>query len=344
MWQTTSKADFTYSYSSHEWLSSILSCGKHGTALQTGFVPRLRLCWRPWGLKINLRWCLVYFRKSNFCHSKLDVQETSFCFAQLYRVWSCFSGCWITNGWVTCSWCLGHRDWSFTFNQRQYSTQTYWPPGNWGSSKTKTQHVTRKQKVDQLSDVDHIHTNTPSFQIESQLYIFEDNEAVIKMITKGRSPTMKHVSRTHRVALDWWFNRINLEPKIQIKYVDTKNQLADILTKGSFSRDEWSHLLCLFNIMRFTMYSCSHFIKLCLSLRIQSALCLVQCRNEDRAWPRTMAHRRRKQDPLIWWCTVSAERKSRHKVRDLWSIQGMITKEKELAERQETGDMPTQIS
>ena len=37
--------------SSHEWLSSILSCGKHGTALQTGFVSRLRLCWRPWGLK-----------------------------------------------------------------------------------------------------------------------------------------------------------------------------------------------------------------------------------------------------------------------------------------------------
>ena len=25
---------------------TILSCGKHRTALQTGFVPRLRLCWR----------------------------------------------------------------------------------------------------------------------------------------------------------------------------------------------------------------------------------------------------------------------------------------------------------
>ena len=70
-------------------------------------------------------------------------------------------------------------------------------------SKTKTPHVTRKQKVDQLSDVDHEPTNTHSFQIESRLYIFEDDEAVIKMIIKGRSPTMRHVSRTHRVALDW---------------------------------------------------------------------------------------------------------------------------------------------
>ena len=34
------------------------------------------------------------------------------------------------------------------------------------------------------------------------LYVFEDGEAVIKMALKGRSPTMRHVSRTHRVALD----------------------------------------------------------------------------------------------------------------------------------------------
>ena len=39
-------------------------------------------------------------------------------------------------------------------------------------------------------------------------------EAVIKMIPKGRSPTMRHVSRTHRVALDWLFDRISLGPKI----------------------------------------------------------------------------------------------------------------------------------
>ena len=79
------------------------------------------------------------------------------------------------------------------------------------------------------------------------MYIFEDNEAVIKMFIKGRSPTMRHVSRTDRVALDWLFDRIKLELKIQIKYVDTKNQLVDMLTKESFIRDEWNHLLRLFN-------------------------------------------------------------------------------------------------
>ena len=68
---------------------------------------------------------------------------------------------------------------------------------------------------------------------------------------------MRHVSRTHRVALDWLFDRINLDSKIQIKYIDTKHQFADILTKGNFTRDEWNHLLCLFNISHFSSTVCS---------------------------------------------------------------------------------------
>ena len=106
-------------------------------------------------------------------------------------------------------------------------------------------------------DIDAFPSNVQSARQEALLYVFEDNEAVIKMIMKGRSPTMRHVSRTHRVALDWLFDRINLDPKIQIKYLDTKNQLADILTKGNFTRDEWNHLLTLFNISHFSSTACT---------------------------------------------------------------------------------------
>ena len=77
-----------------------------------------------------------------------------------------------------------------------------------------------------LNNVDRVPSNVQSSHQEALFYVFEDNEAVIKMIIKGRSPTMRHVSRTH-----------NLDPKIQIKYIDTKNQLADMLTKGNFTRD-----------------------------------------------------------------------------------------------------------
>ena len=113
------------------------------------------------------------------------------------------------------------------------------------------------KKIDVMKDIDYVPSNVQSARQEALLYVFEDNEAVIKRIIKGRSPTMRHVSRTHRVALDWLFDRINLDSKIQIKYIDTKNQLADILTKGNFTRDEWNHLLSLFNISHFSFTACT---------------------------------------------------------------------------------------
>ena len=109
-----------------------------------------------------------------------------------------------------------------------------------------------RRVINDLDNVDFLPSNVQSARQEALLYVFEDNEAEMKMIIKGRSPTMRHVSRTHRVALDWSFDRIDLDSKIQIKYIDTKNQLADILTKGNFTRDEWNHLLNLFNISHFS--------------------------------------------------------------------------------------------
>ena len=119
---------------------------------------------------------------------------------------------------------------------------------------SQTSQASQENRV--MENIDSFPSNVQSSRQEALLYVFEDNEAVIKMIMKGRSPTMRHVSRTHRVALDWLFDRINLDPKIQIKYIDTKNQLADILTKGNFTRDEWNHLLNLFNISHFSSTSC----------------------------------------------------------------------------------------
>ena len=65
---------------------------------------------------------------------------------------------------------------------------------------------------------------------EALLYIFEDNEAVIKMIIKGRSLTMRHVSRTHRVALDRLFDRTNL---------DTQDPNQNTLTPQTNSQTCW---------------------------------------------------------------------------------------------------------
>ena len=77
------------------------------------------------------------------------------------------------------------------------------------------------------------------------------------MIIKGRSPTMRHVSRTHRVTPGWLFDRTSLDPKIPIRYIDAKHHIADILNKGNVTRDEWNNLLRLFNISHFSSLRCT---------------------------------------------------------------------------------------
>ena len=104
-------------------------------------------------------------------------------------------------------------------------------------ARTKIRPKQMMTKHVDLSNIDQVlPVHAHSSHGESRWYIFEDNEVVTKMIIKGRSPQMRHVSWTHRVALDWLF--------IQIKYVDTKNQMADMLTKSSFTRDEWT-IFCI---------------------------------------------------------------------------------------------------
>ena len=109
------------------------------------------------------------------------------------------------------------------------SRNTTWNKHTQNQTKIPTQH----DNLD-LNNVVCLPSNAKFSRFGAMLCIFEDNEAVIKMIIKGKSPTMRHGSRTHGVALNWLFDRINLDSKIQIKYVDTKNQLSDLLTKRTF--------------------------------------------------------------------------------------------------------------
>ena len=86
--------------------------------------------------------------------------------------------------------------------------------GNLSRDTTSNKHTLIKTKVPtqhdnfDLSNVDCVPSNVEFSRLGVMLYIFEDHEAVIKMIIKGRSPTMRHVSRTHKVALDWLFDII----------------------------------------------------------------------------------------------------------------------------------------
>ena len=115
---------------------------------------------------------------------------------------------------------------------------------------------TRKKihgKIDDLNNIDFISSNVNSSRQEALLNVFEDNEAVIKMIIKGRSPTMRHVSEpTELLPIGCSIESIWTHKSKSNMSTPKTNQLADILTKGNFTRDEWNHLLCLSNTSHFS--------------------------------------------------------------------------------------------
>ena len=102
------------------------------------------------------------------------------------------------------------------------------------------------------TNIDIIPSNTKNSDSSAVLYVFDDNVAVVKMIIKGRSPP-----RTQRVSLDWLCDRIDPDPKFQIRHIDTKHQLADTLSEGNFTRDEWNNLLHLLNVSHFSCTCCT---------------------------------------------------------------------------------------
>ena len=83
-----------------------------------------------------------------------------------------------------------------------------------------------------LLSIDYVPPSLPPSTGRAILLLLEDNDAVIKMIIKGRSPALRHVVRTHRVDLDWLFERIREDPGVPIRFIGTKSQIADMLTKG----------------------------------------------------------------------------------------------------------------
>ena len=59
---------------------------------------------------------------------------------------------------------------------------------------------------------------------------------ICRWLSKVEVPQWGTFSRTHRVALYWLFDRISLDAKIQIHFIDSKHQqIADIVTKGNFT-------------------------------------------------------------------------------------------------------------
>ena len=70
---------------------------------------------------------------------------------------------------------------------------------------------------------------------------------MIKICKKARSMALRHLPRTLRIDLQWLFE-VCSHPGVCMLYVNTKQQIADLMTKALNNPSTWEHLLDLAQI------------------------------------------------------------------------------------------------
>ena len=103
---------------------------------------------------------------------------------------------------------------------------------------------------DALVAVDYVPCNVPVPNGRAVLVMLEDNDPVIQILIKGRATQLRHCPRVHRVNIDATYERIRCDPGIYLRHWPTQYQMADILTKGSFTKQQWDELLDLAQLRR----------------------------------------------------------------------------------------------
>ena len=68
----------------------------------------------------------------------------------------------------------------------------------------------------------------------ARLIIGEDNDAVLKILIKGRSQTFRHVPRAQRVDVDF-IHELMKDKSVSALYIIAKVQIADMFIKGGFT-------------------------------------------------------------------------------------------------------------
>ena len=154
----------------------------------------------------------MYFRMSNICSRKLDVQEANVSLSQFLQNQKLFLSM------LVCEWMespaldlwdvvievlhsLKNTHQAARDHCRKEKVDDPVPRRRARNQKHQPQHqIENKQKLMNCPMWITLSQAQKPSRFEAQLYVLKGNEAVIKMNIKGRSPTTRQVSRTHRVA------------------------------------------------------------------------------------------------------------------------------------------------
>ena len=140
------------------------------------------------------------------------MQETNVSIPQLYRIRNPFVGCWTANGWITCSSFMGCGDRCVTFIKQYQTTNQSHSRKLFAKSQIQPQTKGRPRcGASVVCGLRYVTTNAHSSQGKSQLYISEDNEAVIKMIIKSRVSSPRELRKVPRKSCETETNEFGVK-------------------------------------------------------------------------------------------------------------------------------------
>ena len=70
------------------------------------------------------------------------------------------------------------------------------------------------------------------------LEVHEDNQAMIRVVSTGRNPTMRYLGRTHRISVAWLHERFARDD-VALVYEITTKMCADVYTKAFTDPNRW---------------------------------------------------------------------------------------------------------
>ena len=163
---------------------------------------------RSWGFRIYFRWNIVRFWKSYACSNQLDVSETNFSFAQFNRISNHLFGAGLKLEGIPALdlWDLI----LLVFGIQIRSMIERWDPL---IAVLRITCATNLEEWSMCWIMLILFLQTSNLLIRKLCACVWRQRSSVKSIIKGKS-NKRHVSRTHRVALDWLFERISLDPKI----------------------------------------------------------------------------------------------------------------------------------
>ena len=86
------------------------------------------------------------------------------------------------------------------------------------------------------------------FPHQPPLYVHEDNQAMMRIMETGKNPTMRYLSRTHRVSVAW-LHEVCQGKDVILGYEESAKMCADIFTKAFSDVTKWKAARKLINVL-----------------------------------------------------------------------------------------------